>query len=361
MRRARSLRTLRLREATTPDICAYFRQLERRLDALETVYALSGQRDDVQRAVDVADREGKKTVALPRGPFRFAGTVEMPDAISLKGRKTSLIKTSAGTGFANPMLRIIGSGNPWRCSGIGLQGRRNDDIGLYCVGDTDVRVWNFQAREFGRAGIQLRGNDTRWGAKRGNPRGVIWDSSFKRMGYVKNGKRVLGYGVEIVGDEAYQPDPVPGDPSILTIEDIVADDCRHATSSNNNSRYRIRQSRVTNQPNFSHAIDQHGLTAWPVGGRWIECMDIEISGKGSNAGVNIRGGGGVSTRIKMDMQANATVLLSSGEGDPAKAHVWDVQPDQIVVETGAENLGALPFGECPYPHPHRLELLGLAP
>ena len=216
-------------------------------------------------------------VQIPPGDWDWLGTAVMPDTVSLMSNGARLNKRDHLAGWDHPMIAVINTDTGavhsvrGRIDLIGHGDHVADDIGLYYVGGVTVSTTGVHGTGLGKAAVQFRGNDSRWGAVRGNPTGVVYECSGKDLGYAdEDDWFYMGYGVEVIGDELYDAPVVPGSDDMLVVEDCRYDTCRRSIMGGNNAHVVGRYNVTTNQRSFGFPYTSHGKQAWPVGNRWVE-------------------------------------------------------------------------------------------
>lgn len=249
------------------------------------ITAVSGSRNDIQAAVDLA-LDGDNVI-IPTGNWTFSGIVTFPEGINIKGAgrdNTILTKSDQNS---DPMFKVItSSGKPFKISGITFQGlgyqllKDNSsstilDTGLEIYGKaTNFVIENCRFKGFAGHGIKIDVSPT-WSLQ-GHPVGVIANNEFIDI-YYSTSYTSRGYGVALYGDNSW-PELQLGSNNAIFIEDNYFTHNRHCVAGNMGGRFVFRHNTIVDNYYPFAAIDTHGKKVGEHGARSYEIYDNTVTG-----------------------------------------------------------------------------------
>lgn len=244
-----------------------------------TITAKSGNRDDIQAAIDNAPENA--TVIIPEGNFNFKGPkLEVKKSITISGsgdKKTVLKKSSPLDWF----FKVISEGY-FRLTNLVLDGGGVSGSGVKLTSDNlDMRIDNSTLKNFGKRAIETNGNI----------KGVIANNQFQENSVTD----VVVYGDN---DGAWKrPVKLGSDDAVYvennTFEHKNVKGAVHSISSNRGSNYVFRYNSIDDGNLNTTPIDAHGNFYYGRGSRKYEIYGNKIKSGGSFQGMYIRGGTGV--------------------------------------------------------------------
>ncbi len=246
------------------------------------------------------------------------------------------------------------------------------DHGIRLNDCIDFRIYDTIFQDFGAAGIDARGADTR---------GVVARSDF--INIFRPEINNLGYGVVVYGDgdTNWNRPLVFGSEDFVFIEDCTFVGNRHGVASNNGARYVFRHNESSDpRPANAQHVDAHGLeygSSRGTRGFEVYFNTIRNSSDPAWVGILIRGGDGLIYDNAVGPGINNAIMLANrtdGSGDcnypnqdqTTEMYVWnntnDGQAVGVTIRPGHECLfeeGRDYFqlempGYVPYPYPHPL-------
>lgn len=240
------------------------------------------------------------TILIPEGEYSVNEEIIIPSGISVRGagRGKTVLRGAGGISISGGQQRLSSQ------SGITISGITFDGVGeLRIKNEIDFRVFNCTFKNMTN-GILVGGNS----------RGVIDHNNFYN---------IRRYGVVIYGDgDASWDRPLQfGTEDAIFVEDNLFElNNWHNIASNNGSRYVFRYNTMKDKTVGAHAVDAHGFSSWPRGGRSYEIYNNTIEAEKRWAGIGIRGGDGVIFDNKLIGQFQHSIVLNNdgagaGQGD----------------------------------------------